>query len=300
MSKFFRAVSQDYARSMVTGLIAVLIVVPLTCVLIFVPLVLVQRFDLGIWVLVVGGALYLLIMIGGGWGAVGWTLLRRKRWLDSVFVPLGLAGRGYMLTGRQYQGVVEEREVTVRFYRGPTLDLHVSTPLQTRVGIGSRSQVGLAVAGMFNRQPMEFADPGMDAFSIFPLDEDWTASLLAHPGARRLILRLMTAGDSWALMQQVYLQPGMFYLRLHRNKNLFKYTITPEEARQWLDDLMALARVAEGLPAPQVTAKETPAEQLIRSGRITSIVWIVLALALGIPLCLLTIGGAIFFLVSIQ
>ncbi len=95
MSKFFRVVSQDYARSMVTGLIATLIVVPLTCVLIFVPLLLVQRFDAGIWVLIVGGALYLLIMIGGGWGAVGWTLLRRKRWLDSVFVPLGLAGRVY-------------------------------------------------------------------------------------------------------------------------------------------------------------------------------------------------------------
>jgi len=300
MSKFFRAVSQDYARSMVTGLIAVLIVVPLTCVLIFVPLVLVQRFDLGIWVLVVGGALYLLIMIGGGWGAVGWTLLRRKRWLDSVFVPLGLAGRGYMLTGRQYQGVVEEREVTVRFYRGPTLDLHVSTPLQTRVGIGSRSQVGLAVAGMFNRQPMEFADPGMDAFSIFPLDEDWTRSLLAHPQARRLLLRLMTAGDSWALMQQVHLKPGAFYLRLYRNKNLFKYSIAPDEARQWLDDLIALARIAEGLPAPQVTDEETPTEQLVRSGRITSIVWIVFALAFGIPLCLLTIGGAIVFLVSIR
>ena len=300
MSKFFRAVSQDYARSMVTGLIATLIVVPLTCVLIFVPLWLVGRFDADLWVLIVAGALYLLIMIGGVWGAFGWTLLRRKRWLDSVFTPLGLEGRGYMLTGRQYQGTVQGREVMARFYRGPTLDLYVSTPLQTRVGIGSRSQVGLTVAGLFDRQPMELADPDLEALSVFPLDEDWTRSLLAHPEAKRLLLRLMMAGDSWALMRQVYLQPGTFYLRLYRNKNLFRYSVTPEEARQWLDDLMALVRVAEELPAPQVTAEETSVEQLVRSGRIASIVWIVLALVLGIPLCLLTIGGVIFFLFSIR
>jgi hypothetical protein len=285
---------------MVTGLIATLIVVPLTCVLVFVPLWLVQEFNLGIWVLIVSASLYLLIMLGGGWGALGWTLLRRKRWLDSVFAPLGLEGRGYMFSGRQYQGTVQGREVMARFYRGPTLDLYVSTPLQTRVGIGDRSRVGLAVAGVFNREPLTLADPDLEALSVFPLDEDWTRSLLAHPEAKRLLLRLMMAGDSWALMRQVYLQPGTFYLRLYRNKNLFRYSVTPEEARQWLDDLIALARIAEDLPAPRVTAEETPVERLVRSGRIVSIVWIVLAVVLGIPLCLLTIGGAIFFLFSIR
>jgi hypothetical protein len=29
----------------------------------------------------------------------------------------------------------------------------------------------------------------------------------------------------------------------------------------WLDDLLALARIAEGLPAPRVTAEESGAEQ---------------------------------------
>ncbi len=300
MSKFFRAVSQDYARSMLTGLVATLIVVPLTCVFIFVPLWLTQEFDLGIWVLVVGGVLYLLIMFGGTWGTLGWTLLRRKRWLDSVFVPLGLDGRGYMFSGRQYRGEAQGREVIARFYRGPTLDLYVGTPLRTRMGVGARSQAGVAVAGLFNRHPLELADPDLETLSVFALDEDWVRSLLAHPEARRLLLRLMAAGDSWALMQQVHLQPGMLYLRLYRNKNLFRYSITPEDAQQWLDDLMALAHIAEALPAPQVTAEATSLEQLVHSGRIVPIVWIVLAFVLGIPLCLLTIGGAIFFLFSIR
>jgi hypothetical protein len=156
------------------------------------------------------------------------------------------------------------------------------------------------MAGLFNRHPLALADPDLETLSVFPLDEDWTRSLLAYPGAKRLLLRLMTAGDSWALMQQVYLQPGTLYLRLYRNKNLFRYSVTPEEAQQWLDDLMALARIAEALPTPQVTTEETQMEQLVRSGSIVSIVWIVVALVLGLPLCLLTIGSVIFLLFALQ
>lgn len=300
MSRFFQAISQDYARGLVIGLISTLVVVPLTCLFIFVPLWMVGRFEASIWVLIVPASLYLLILLGGGWGAVAWTFFRRKRWLDSVFTPLGLTGRAYMYGGRQYEGTVEGREVTVRFYRGPTLDLYVGTPLRTRLGIAERSRVGLAVASIFNRQPLSLEDPDLDAWSVFALDEDWARSLLAHPEAKGLLQRLMGAGDSWALMQQVHLQPGAFYLRLYRNKNLFRYSIAPEEARQWLDDMTALARVAEGLPAPRVAAEETSAERLARSGRIAPIVWIVIAALFGIPLCLLTIGAAIFFVVSIQ
>jgi hypothetical protein len=300
MSKFLRAVSKDYARGIVISLISTLVVVPLACVLVFVPLWMVSQSDASIWVLIVPASLYLLILLGGGSGAVAWTFFRRKRWLDSVFTPLGLTGRAYMYSGRQYQGTVEGREVTARFYRGPTLDLYVGTPLQTRLGIAEQSQAGLAVASVFNRQPLPLDDPDLDAWSVFVLDEDWARSLLTHPEAKRLLQRLMGAGDNWALMQQVHLQPGAFYLRLYRNKNLFRYSITLEEARQWLDDMMALARVAEGLPAPQVTAEETSAERLVRSGRITPIVLIVIAVLFGIPLCLLTIGAAIFFVISIQ
>ena len=277
MSKFLQAISKDYARGLVITLISVLVVVPLSCVLVFIPLGVVTRSNASIWWLIVPVGLFLLIMLGGGWGAIGWSFYRRKRWLDSVFTPLGLTGSTYTISGRQYRGTVQGREVTTRFYRGPTLDLYISTPLQTRLGIAAKSQVGLAVAGLFNRQALPLEDPDLDALSVFALDENWGHSLLADPEAKALLQRLMKAGDSWALMQQVHLQPGALYMRLYRNKNLFKYGFTLEEVQQRLDDLMALARIAESLPAPQVTAEETAAEQLVRSGRITSIALIVVA-----------------------
>ncbi len=300
MSKFLSAVSKDYARGLVITLIAVLIVVPLTCLLVFVPLGLVTRSNANIWWLIVPVGLYLLIMLGGGWGAIGWSFYRRKRWLDAVFTPLGLTGSTYTISGRQYQGTVQGREVTARFYRGPTLDLYVGTPLQTRLGIAEKSQVGLAVAGLFDRQPLALEDPDLDTLSVFALDEEWARSLLADPEAKTWLQRLMKAGESWVLMHQVHLQPGAFYVRLYRNKNLFKYGFTPEEARQWLDALMALARIAESLPAPQVTAEETAAEQLVRSGRITSIALIIVAAIFGPMLCILAVAGIVIFVIATQ
>ena len=302
MLKLLKARLKDQMRGMVIGLLSIVIVVPLGCVLILIPLWLVTQSDASIWVLILPACLFLLILFGGGFGALAWTLHRRKRWLDSLFTPWGLKGSRYMITGRQYRGTrtlverpVQGREIIARFYRGTTLDLYVSTPLQTRLGVGEKSHASLALAGMLDRQPLALDDPDLDAWSVFALDEEWARSLLANPAAKTLLQRLMRAGENWALMRQVYLQPGMFHLRLYRNKNLFRYDVEPKEAREWLDDLLALARIAEGLPAPRVTAEESGAEQFVRSGRIASVGPVVVALLVGVPTCVLGLAAAVFF-----
>jgi len=300
MFKLLQARFKDNIRGLVVTLLSTVIVALLIGVLIFIPLGLVSNSDASIWVLIVPACLFLLILFGGGFGALAWTLHRRKRWLDTLFTPWGLAGSAYMLSGRQYQGRVQGREVTARFYRGPTLDLYVSTPLQTRLGIAEKNRTSLALAGMLGREPLALNDPDLDELSIFALDEQWAHSLLAGPEAKALLLRLMRAGDSWVLMQQVYLQPGAFYLRLYRNKNLFKYGIEPEEAQAWLDDLLALARIAEGLPAPQVTAEESGAERLVRSGRIFPVVLLTVVLLVGLPTCALVAAATVFFVLAIR
>ena len=300
MSKLIGAISKDYIRGAVIGLISTFVALPLICALIFVPLWIFNQSDGNIWILIVPAALFLLILYGGAFGAIAWTFYQRKRWLDRVFTPLGLEGSAYMLSGRQYQGTVGGREVTARFYRGPTLDLYLSTPLQTRLGIGEKSRVGTAVAGLLHHEPLSLENPDLDALSVFALDENWARSLLADPKARALIQQLMKAGDSWALMQQVHLQPGMFHLHLYRNKNLFRYGIEPEEAQEWLGGLMALARIAEGLPAPQVTDEESGAERLVRSGHTAWLALIIVLVFLGIPTCVLAVASAVVFVIATQ
>ena len=295
MLKLLQAQSKDYVRGLIVSLFAPVIAVPLACLLIFVPLWYYTNHNSSIWVLIIPAVLFLLIMFGGGFGALAWTFYRRKRWLDSLFTPWGLTGSAYMLSGRQYQGDVQGREVTARFYRGPTLELYVGTPLQTRLGIAEKSGTSLTVAGMLGREPLSLDDPDLAELRIFALDEEWARALLADPEAKALLLRLMRAGEGWVLMPQLFLQPGAFYLRLYRNKNLFRYGVEPEEAQAWLDDLLALARRAEALPAPQVTAEESGAERLVRSGRIFPITLIVILALVGFPTCLVALGAVVLF-----
>jgi hypothetical protein len=300
MSKLLKASALAYGRSFIVALIAPAVVLPLGCVFVFIPLWLVTEFDLSIWVLILSASLYVLILNGGVVGTLAWVLHRRKRWLDAVFTPLGLDGRRYMLTGRQYHGTVDDREVSARFYRGPMLELHLGTPLQTRLGVAEPGSTTRPLARLWGRLPLALDDPGLSGLVVFALDEGWARSLLAEPEARGLIQRLMRAGESWALVRQVVLGPGAFRLRLYQSKRLFGFEITAEEAQRWLADLLALARIAEGLPGPTVTDEESAAERLVRSGGASRVGLLIVALLVGVPTCVLALAAALFFVWAVR
>jgi len=300
MSKLTRAWSLAYARSAVVALMASAVVLPLGCLCVFVPLWLVTRADVSIWVLILSASLYVVILNGGTFAALLWILRRRKRRLDAAFLPLGLEGERYMLTGRQYHGVVQGRGVKVLFYRGPMLELHLETPLQTRFGVAEVGSSTPGLARLFDREPLDLADPALEGLSVFALDEVWTSALMADAEAGPLIRRLIRAGASWALFRQVILAPGAFRLRLYQNKHLFRFDITHEEAQDWLDDLLTLASTAEALPAPTVTDEESTAERMVRTGGTRSIALITVALLVGLPTCVLAVAAAAFFVWAIQ
>jgi hypothetical protein len=300
MSKILRAWSLAYGRAFVVVLVATAIVLPLGCVFVLIPLWLVTKFDASMWVLIISASLYVLILNGGAFGTLSWGLHRRKRRLDAAFTPLGLVGERYMLTGQQYRGTVEGREVRILFYRGPMLELHLSTPLQTRLGVAEGGSTTPALARLFGRQSLDLDNPDLSGLHVFALDEGWARSLMADPEARTLIQRLLSAGESWALVRQVVLGPGAFRLRLYHSKHLFKYEITREEAQRWLDDLVALTRIAEGLPEPTATTEESAAERLVRSGGAGRIGLIVVALLVGLPTCVLALAAGVFFLWAIR
>ena len=188
----------------------------------------------------------------------------------------------------------------IRFYQGPTFDLYVTTPLPTRFSVAEKAAVIPGLAQAFGRQPLALDDPALNDLSVFAMDEGWTRLLLAQPEAQTALARLMKASH-WAMFRQVHLQPGAFLFKLYRNTGMFRYGISPKEGRQWLDDLMTLARVAESLPAPQVTAPASSAEQLARSGSMGKSVLpitigLIVALLVGIPLCGIAITVAILAL----
>jgi len=287
-NKTLNAIGASYLRGCGLYLLIAAIVLPLGCVCLGVPLYLTQSGNYDdtttFLILVVPMIGFGLLVVGGSVGFGAWMILGRQRQLDAAFTPLGLVGSIYLLNGRQYHGTAGGRRVDAYFYRGPTLDIYVGTPLKTRLGLGTKDSVGQAVAGLLNRRPIALDDPELSRLNVFPLDEEWSRALLADAIARAAILRL-TADEGPFELRQVILQPESLLLRLHRTR---QRNITPENVRQWHTDLLTVARIAESLPPPQQTAEPSGMERTARVNRnafLLPALGIVFALLCGLSLC---------------
>jgi hypothetical protein len=250
VAKFAKVIAKDYVRSIIVTLIAAAIALPLICALVFVPLAIASRTNdttSALLIMVIPATCLLLILFGGGAGMLFFVFHRRANRYDALFNPLGLAGRPYMLSGRQYQGIVQGRQVEVRFYRGPALDMRVDTTTQARLSAANSDGVSLSLARTFGREPLALNDPALDGITVFAKDERWALSLLANSEVKALLPQLIL-GESPFLMQQVHLEPGQLRLFLYRNKGLFKFAITSEQVERWLNGLLSLARIAETHP----------------------------------------------------
>lgn len=296
MIKLGDAWLKDNLRSLAVTLIAAAIVVPVGCVCVCLPTYIAAQPEVDstttLVLLLIPLSLCFLIIFGGL--GVGGQIMRRRRErrLDAAFAPLGLRGSPYLLNSRQYHGTVEGRQVAVYFYsyRGPTLDLRVSTPLQTRLAATAAAAVSPPPAWDLRYPPLALHAPGLQGLSISAQDEDWARALLGSPAVQEALQRLVR-GEGWALFRQVFLQPGTLHLRLHHNRNLFRYDVSPADAQQWLDDLLTLLRIAESLPMPRVAVELTPAEQraqgLRRSRTFPALTLIVILVLAMLPICLL-------------
>jgi hypothetical protein len=295
MSRILKTLSHDISRSFLIGFVALLIVIP--AAILFVVLLYENNHNtLSDTFLILAAILWMGVFLGGMILFIATTNHRRKKWLDSVFTPLGLTGNRYMVNWWQYRGSVGGREVTARFYKGPTLDLILSTSLQTRFGVATPNELGAALANGLNKPPLIISAPELQGMTVYALDEDWFNRLCESAEFTGSLVRLLHAGESWALIQQVILTPGQLQLTLYRNKNLFQYDFTVEEIKTWMDDLLKLLNIAEASSAPRVTAELTTLEKSARSGSLTRrAVWIVIGFFLVIGACF---GLTLWFLVK--
>ena len=294
MSQIRKTVAHDISRAFLIALIASLVVIP-SIILFIVLLYKNNSGDLSDTFLIVAAVVWMGVFIGGLLLLIGLTSRRRKKWLDGVFSPLGLTGQRYMLNWWQYEGKFAGRQITARFYKGPTLDLIVTTPLKTRFGFSTPNELGEKIATTLNRPANVLDTPELKGVTAWALDEGWLAGLLVTSEFSGCISRLLNAGQSWALIRQIVLTPERLQLTLYRNRNLFEYDFSTEEVQSWLEDLMRLLQIAESAPPPVVTAELTSLEKQVRSGKLTRrVILILLAFLLLFGACF---GLALWLLV---
>jgi hypothetical protein len=240
-------------------LVVVVGIVGLVILTVLLPITDSQR--ISIWV---GGLLLILFLIVGGifvWSAH--AIRRRAIKLDAAFNPLGLTGKAYLWNGRQYHGTLNGRQVDAYFYRGPSLAIYIASPLNTRLGIRLKGRLSQMASSMYNRPELVTTDPELAHLGIFPLDERWGRELLENSQAKADILRLTTTEERFEFRNLLF-QPEAIQLQIHRFK---LSTITAENLRIWVYDLLDLVGMAESLPAPHVTAVATILERETRLNR---------------------------------
>jgi hypothetical protein len=288
-------------RSLAAQAIAIFIVVPLTCALICLPLWLVMQQDASIWLLIVPAALFLLILIGGGVGAVGWVFRRRAQQFDSIFEGLGLSGSLYQLYFRQYHGRMEDRDVSVYFFRGPTIEIEVETALQTRLAVTRSDGDAAFFSRLLGREPMQLTDERAQDLLAFAADEQWARRAINDPDASVCLHRLLERSDTF-IRRHVVVQPGRLRLTLFGSRSLFSFELDPAQAEGWVRDILALASALDMMPEPTITATVTSAEEIAQSmkqGSPATLWKITLLIVLGTVGCACG-GGLLGFLWAVS
>lgn len=250
-----------------------------------------SKSNLSVFLIVGSLIVTLLVLIGIPIVLVLMMNIKRARALDAIFTPLGLSGSTYMLTGRQYHGQVHGRELHVYIYRGPTIYFRLGTTLQTRVQIFARNSIPASVANIFGKPMMQINHPDLDDLAIYASDETWTSELFSIQEAVKAVRELVLLGAQWAVFHHVEIQPGEVILHLSKSKSWFTETLTDPEVKMWLQNLEILARIGESQPAPLVTVPPSPIDNPSRQGLSKGLVWVIVTMIIGIPLCAIAAGG---------
>jgi hypothetical protein len=234
-----------------------------------------EEFRLWVWVGLI--VLFMFTVIGGTavWAVL--TIRRRGRELDEVFLPLGLEGRGYLTNGRQYHGAYRGYPMHVYFYRGPTLQIYLDLPLGTRVGIGRKGAIARLAADLTDKKPLPVDDPEFEHLVIYPDDRQWAAELFADPQARAAVLRL-TNEEAAAELRTLSVTPNAL---LWQSRYIPVRNIHAENMRAWANDLYELARIAQDLTPPAITAVESGLERTSRANR-SRYTWPVAGITCGV------------------
>jgi hypothetical protein len=167
------------------------------------------------------------------------SFLQAGRALDPVLTPAGLVSESYLAFGQRYRGVIQGREVEVTFLpsqgvSAAQLNAYVSASLGTQVAIARRKP--LLDCGDCPRVNLDESPLG--GFQVYSRNGEYARRILAESEVRGALQRLLDDGDVVG-SREVYFQPERVWLRA-RPRGL-----TEGLFRQWLDDLIALAKTGE-------------------------------------------------------
>lgn len=228
---------------------------------------------------------------------------RLDKQVDQALTSLGLKGRVHSTTIMLYQGMIDDRQITIfvdarrpkrGVYMTPQPKSVVLNPsIQIRMNAAHRGDMSLLPeACQPTRLPPQVIKMPVDqsvlsGMTMLTLDVDWSNRLLAIPEVTAAIRRLAPEGDPDRLHVVAI---GALIVSLQTQFTSSQGTVDPlaqsvavENVQQILADLKVLAEAAESLPEP---TKPGPDDNLTRISSIDPaagnqlpilIIWLVLS-----------------------
>lgn len=205
-------------------------------------------------------------------GVVIWVLVNNSRiysQFDTAFLPFGLTRSRYLLAGLRYQGQYRGRGLNVYYYvsggrylRVPNLQIYVTGNFRTRLALGDKNMLTQLASSVFKQNLIQVDEAAYEGLLINTVDEAWARELLNDSAARASILQLV--GKEAPGVRGLVFGPESLLLNLRH----FPLTlITPEAVREWVEALLNLAALAEGLPPPTQIAQASEWERAGQSNR---------------------------------
>ena len=248
----------------------------------------------------------------------------RKRYFDQIFLPLGLTGKTYLSTSRQYHGEYNGRGVhiylqpiqrsivyplpkeairTVR-YIGDRLEMFLEAPLKTRLSVFNKEYAPKDLYDNLTAKPaynviknvlLKFANPAeiikiaeIDDLVVLGKEAEWGKSFIENAEIREALKNILTS-DKFVGIKSVQINPGAISFTITLDLN----DINTNYLREALGNLENIARAASKLPPPMVIVEESENERISRIDRDKLfakywwIIWGVLFVFLGIPTIIL-------------
>lgn len=239
MSKLLGEIGRGYARGGVIMLGSTVIMLSLMCVLICFPLWLVQRMDAPQWVLFLSGGLLLVILFGSIPVVLIASYQVRKNKLDKVFLPLGMTGERYQFLFRRYYGQVDSKELSIRFYRGPVLEIETLANVEYDFVVSQTHSSGLS--NFIGQSSLQFDLPSLENAKIFTRNENFVERLLKYPDLIRQLGELTIPHKDF-IYRYIIGRSGKLILMSAFSSRLFGFNLDPDATRSWVVQMVSLTK----------------------------------------------------------
>ncbi|HEX7557002.1 MAG TPA: hypothetical protein VF338_10295 [Leptolinea sp.] len=222
------------------------------------------------------------------------VIRRRSRQLDQIFLPLGFTGSNYMIQGRHYQKRLNEHYIDIYIFRGPTVEIWFSVPVDGAFRCFLTSSIPVSIANGLQKESYRSDNNALKPYVFYPAENTWLPKFLDELTVAEAVNSLMSTGADWAIFKRLELIPGELIFNLYKSRLWNLYPLVPDEISAWIQQLALLAEELQAFDLPKVAATIATERTLSRIKMDKLLTNIVLFFVLDLPCIIVLIITLVF------